>query len=218
VIRVYVVVEGQTEEAFVTNLLAEVLWPRQVYLTPIVLRGRTSYSRVKRDALRILKQDRAAFCSTLLDFYGLGQGFPGMPLPPNLPNIEKARRIETAVKDDICHDIPDFRPDVRFVPYLQLHEYEGLLFSDPHAFATAIRQPHLSQPFQVIRGQFPTPEEINDDANTAPSKRVLQAYPAYSKVIDGTLAARAVGIPAMRRECPHFRSWLERLETLELPA
>jgi hypothetical protein len=83
------------------------------------------------------------------------------------------------------------------------------------AFATAIRQRHLAQSFHAIRDRFQTPEDINDDINTAPSKRVVQAYPAYKKAIEGTLAARAVGIDAMRSECPHFRSWLERLERLE---
>ena len=216
-IRVYVVVEGQTEGSFVGDLLAEAFWPRQVYLTPILLGGHTSYARVTRDVLKLLKQDQTAYCSTMLDFYGLGRGFPDTPLPPNLPNIEKVRRIEAAFKEDICNLIPDFRPDIRFLPYLQLHEYEGLLFSDSSAFATAIRQPHLAESFQALRDTFPTPEDINDDANTAPSKRILRAYPAYSKVIDGTLAARAVGIPAMRQECPHFRNWLERIEALEEP-
>jgi uncharacterized protein DUF4276 len=216
VIRVYVVVEGQTEGSFVSDVLAEIFWPHQVYLNPILLAGHTSYARVSRDVLKLLKQDPTAYCSTMLDFYGLGEGFPGTPLPPNLPNIDKVRRIEDAFKENICNLIPDFRPDIRFLPYLQLHEYEGLLFSDSRAFATSIRQPHLAELFQGIRDGFPTPEDINDDANNAPSKRVLQAYPAYSKVIDGTLAARAVGIPAMRRECPHFRGWLERLETLKL--
>jgi hypothetical protein len=223
VIRVYVVVEGPTEESFVNDILAEVLWPHHLYVTPIILGvpghkgGRTNYARVKKDVVRQLKQDPTAFCSTMLDFYGLGSGLPGMPIPHHLPSIEKAVRIEEAFKEDICNLIPDFRPDTRFVPYLQLHDYEGLLFSDSPAFATAIRQPHLAQSFQAVRDTFPTPEDINDDANTAPSKRVLRAYPAYCKVIDGTLAARAVGISAMRRECPHFRSWLERLEALEPP-
>ena len=65
-----------------------------------------------------------------------------------------------------------------------------------------------------MRDRFATPEDINDSAMTAPSKRVLQAYPDYSKVLHGTLAAQAVGIETMRRECPHFRDWLERLEAL----
>ena len=213
--RVYVIAEGQTEGSFVGDLLAEVLWSREIYLSPILLYGRTSYARVKRNIVTQLKQDRTAYCSTMLDLYRLGPGFPGTPLPPHLPSIEKARRIEAAVKDDICNDIPDFRPDFRLIPYLQLHEYEGLLFSDPNAFAAAIRQSHLARHLQEVRESFATPEDINDDPNTAPSKRVLQVYPSYQKVIEGTLAAHGVGINAMRRECPYFREWLERLEALE---
>ena len=218
--RVYVVVEGFTEESFITNVLAEVLWPRQVHLTPVVLGtpghkgGNTNYARVKRDIVVLLKQDQSAYCSTMLDFYGLGRGFPGMPLEANLANLDKVARVERAVKADIVPQIPHLRPDVRFVPYLQLHEYEGLLFSDPAAFASGIGQRGLAPAFERIRGGFATPEDINDDPRTAPSKRVLGAYPAYRKVLDGTPAARAVGIERMRQECPHFRDWVERLEAL----
>ena len=161
-----------------------------------------------------LKQDQSAYCSTMLDFYGLGRGFPGMPIEPNLANLEKVTRVERAVKADIVAQVPHLRPDVRFVPYLQLHEYEGLLFSDPAAFAAGIGQRHLAQAFESIRAGFATPEDINDDPHTAPSKRVLDAYPAYRKVPDGTLAAQAVGIEKMLQECPHFRDWIERLGTL----
>ena len=63
VIRVRIVVEGQTEESFVTNVLAPAFWPQQIYLTPILLGvpgqkgGRPSYDRVKKDVLLHLKQD-----------------------------------------------------------------------------------------------------------------------------------------------------------------
>jgi hypothetical protein len=220
VTRVKVAVEGPTEESFVKDVLAHALWPRQVFLIPIILGvpghkgGRISYARVKKDVLVLLKQERTAYCSTMLDFYGLGHGFPGTPLPPELPSAEKATRLERAMKADICEQIPDLRPDVRFLPYLQLHEYEGLLFSDPAAFATGIGQEHLAQPFQTVRDEFATPEDINDDPNTAPSKRVRHAYPGYQKVMDGTLGARSVGVDNMRRECPHFRERIERLEAL----
>jgi hypothetical protein len=218
--RVKLVVEGQTEESFVNNILAPILWPRQVYLIPVLLGapghqgGNTSYARVKKDVLLQLKQDRTACCSTMLDFYRLGRGFPGTPAPPNLPNLEKVARIEEAVRADILNQAPDLRPDIRFLPYLQLHEYEGLLFSDPAAFALGIGQHHLAQRFAAIRAQFGTPEDIDDGPDTAPSKQVLAAYPAYHKVPDGTLAAQAVGVESMRRECPHFRQWLEQLESL----
>jgi hypothetical protein len=150
----------------------------------------------------------------MLDVYGLGKGFPGSPFPPNLSNIAKVMHLEQAIKADICQVVPDLRPDIRFLPYLQLHEYEGLLFSDPPAFAAAINQPYLAQAFQTVRDAFPTPEDINDDPATAPSKRVIQACHSYRKVLHGTIAARAIGIEAMRRECHHFRDWLEQLEAL----
>jgi hypothetical protein len=157
----------------------------------------------------------------MLDLYGLGAGFPGTPLAANLPGMEKAGRIEEAVKADICDTIPDSRPDIRFLPYIQLHEFEGLLFSDPSAFAASLGRPDLVQPFQTIRGQFATPEDIDDSPDTAPSKRVIQAHPRYGKVLQGTKAAHAIGIATIRRECPHFRAWVERLEglgTSPLPA
>lgn len=106
--RVVVIVEGQTEEAFVNDVLAVVLWPDEVYLTPILLGvpghkgGRPSYARVKKDVLLHLKQDKAAYCSTMLDFYGLGPGFPGTPLSPGLPSVAKAARVEQAMKADVC--------------------------------------------------------------------------------------------------------------------
>jgi len=150
----------------------------------------------------------------MIDYYGLGQGFPGTPLPANLGNIQKVERIECAIKDDICDRIPDLSPDVRLIPYLSLHEYEGLLFSDPDALAQALNQPNLAHRFRQIRNDFPTPEDIDDSPETAPSKRVIAIYSAYRKVIEGTLAARAVGIERMRQECEPFRHWLERIEAL----
>ena len=145
--RVYVVVEGQTEESFVNEVLAPALGDLESTYIPSSLEGkggRVNYARVQKDILLKLKQDRSAYCSTMLDFYGLGKGFPGTPLPPNLSNLDKVTHIEQAVKRDIIAQAPDLRPDVRFLPYLQLHEYEGLLFSDPAAFARGINQSKLA--------------------------------------------------------------------------
>lgn len=220
---VYVVVEGQTEESFVSEVLAPVLWPRQVYLIPHLLGprghqgGNPKYVRVKKDIVLHLKQYPNAYCSTILDLYGLGEGFPGTPLPPGLSNIEKVQRIEQSVRAELIAELPEWRPDIRFLPYIQLHEYEGLLFSDPAGFAQGIYQPGLAASFQAIRAAFPTPEDIDDGPNTAPSKRVLALHPPYRKPLYGTLAALQVGIAAMQQECPHFRSWVEQLEALGAP-
>jgi hypothetical protein len=127
-------------------------------------------------------------------------------------------RIEQAVKADIVAEVPgNFRPDLRFLPYLQLHEYEGLLFSDPVAFARGIYQPNLAGPFQRIRAAFPTPEDIDDGPDSAPSKRVLDLHSGYRKPLLGILAALQVGVEVMRQECPHFRGWIEQLAALATP-
>jgi hypothetical protein len=150
----------------------------------------------------------------MLDFYGLGKGYPGTPVPASLSGVDRVLHLERAMKEDITAEIPDLHADVRFLPYLQLHEYEGLLFSDPEAFANGISHSHLTPQLQAIRQGFPTPEDIDDNPDTAPSKRVVRLCPSYNKVLDGTRAASAVGIEAMSRECPHFRDWLERLRQL----
>lgn len=218
--RVYVIVEGPTERRFVSGPLAETLSPLQIFVIPIILGvpghkgGRPSYARVEKDILTQLKQYPGSYCTTMIDFYGLGRGFPGTPVPDNLSNIQKVEHIERAVKDDICNKMPDFRPDARLIPYLSLHEYESLLFSDPEAFAGSIGQTNLSNQFRRIRDDFPTPEDINNDPQSAPSKRVIESCPGYRKVIQGTIAARAVGVQRMREECAHFRAWLEHLGTL----
>jgi hypothetical protein len=223
VVRVNVVVEGQTEEAFINNVLAGMLWPLNIYLTARLLGvpghkgGRPNFARLKKDVLNLLKQDRTAHCSMMLDLYGLGEGFPGTPFRRDLTGAEKADQIEEAVKREICALVPDVRPDIRFVPYIQVHEYEGLLFSNPEAFAESMHQPILAGRFRHVRDSFPTPEDINDDPTTAPSKRVLHLHPRYKKVIDGTTAAMAIGVENMRRECPHFRQWVEQLEALTAP-
>jgi hypothetical protein len=223
VTRVGVIVEGPTEQSFVGDILAPVLMSANVYVHAIILGvpghkgGRANYARVKKDVLRQLKADRRAYCSTMFDFYGLGRGFPGAP-PPNLTNVNKAVHLEQEMHKDIIAEGPDLRPDVRFIPYLQLHEYEALLFSDPGAFAIGISRPNLASQLLNIRQSFPTPEDINDSATDAPSKRILRLCPSYNKVLDGTRAASAVGVLAMQRECLHFRDWLDRLRRTGSPA
>lgn len=203
--RVYVIVEGQTEESFVANLLAPALWPHGIHLDAILLGvpghkgGNPRYARVKRDLVTQLKQDRTAYCSTMLDLYGLGSDFPGSVSAGNLPGLQRAIRIEQAVKTQICADLPDLRPDIRLVPYIQLHEFEALLFSDPDAFAAGLKRPELAPELGVIRSACGGPEDIDDGRESAPSKRVLKLHRSYEKVVDGTVAAATVGIDAMAR-------------------
>jgi hypothetical protein len=103
---------------------------------------------------------------------------------------------------------------LRFIPYVQMHEFEAFMFSDTAAFADAIGRPDLQRNFETIRLTFKTPEHIDNSPVTAPSKRILALYPAYEKPLMGERAARAIGLPIIRNECPLFSAWLSKLESL----
>jgi hypothetical protein len=219
--HVYVVVEGQAEETFVNEILAPVLGLQCVFLYPRLLGrpghkgGRVNYPRVKTDVITLLKQRTGAYCTTLLDLYGMGKGFPDPPESPDVKTLSRVARLEQGMKSDIQANLdPKFRADARFIPYIQQYEFEGLLFSDPTGLANGISQPVLKQGFQAIREKFRTPEDINDSEQTAPSKRIKAVMSSYQKPLHGLLAAKAIGLGKIRAECPRFNNWLTKLENL----
>ncbi|MGQ0622286.1 MAG: DUF4276 family protein [Panacagrimonas sp.] len=103
----------------------------------------------------------------------------------------------------------------RFIPYVQMYEFEGLLFSGPQHLASAIGQPGLGPDFQRIRDGFDTPESINDSPITAPSKRISSLYRGYEKPLHGSLAAMEIGLTAIRGQCARFDAWLRQIEALQ---
>ena len=129
--------------------------------------------------------------------------WPGRAQANGMPFEQKAEVVEKALALDVAAVASG--PQERFLPFVVMYEYEGLLFSDPNRFAEAIGRKDLTAEFQAIRNRFSTPEEINDSPATAPSKRVESLIPQYQKPLMGTLAAQQVGLAAIRKACPHFR-------------
>jgi len=219
-VRIYIVAEGQTEIAFVRNLLIDPFAKLGIYLYPTLLGkpghkgGVVSYHRAKSDVIRLLRQERDTFCTTMFDYFRLPDDFPGLPIAGNYQPIQKAEIIEQAFKDDIIQTLgTEFNPD-RFIPYIQIHEFEALLFSNPQALAKGIYRNDLASEFEAIRNAFPSPEDINDHPNSAPSKRIINFHNNYNKITEGILAAIEIGLPIMRKECKHFDQWLKQLECL----
>jgi len=215
-----VIVEGQTEERFVSGPLASSLAAHAVFVTPTLVGvpghrgGNVNYARVKRDIVTALKQDQGVYCTTLLDLYRLGDSFPSLVPDRQLVGQERVRDVEQALHREVSREVPHLRPDLRFIPYVQIYEFEGLLFSNPAALAEAMFREDLADKLQQIRADFASPEDINDGLKTAPSKRLLTLEPRYDKVISGTLAAENMGVQTIRTHCPRFRSWYERLAAL----
>ena len=216
-IRVHVICEGQTEEMFVNEILKRVFSLKEIYLYPSLIGskgGNFKFERLFTDVRKWLLSDPTAFCTTFFDFYGLPRSFPGKKKArSHISYIEKARCLIKNMTENLNEKLGD-EPLHRFIPYVQMYEFEGLLFSDPDRLARGICQAKLAKDFHAIRQNFKSPEEINDSPTHAPSKRIAALFPEYDKPIHGSLAAIEIGLDVIRRECPLFNSWLKRIESL----
>ena len=218
-VRVYVLVEGQAEETFVNKVLGPHFWGSEVYLYPRQVGkpghrgGIGEYPRARRDILATLRQEPDSFCTTMFDYYGMPDSWPGREVARQRPLPQKPVMIEQAIMADVAAELGRELNYARFIPYVQMHEFEALLFSSPKLLADGLELRNESE-VQRIRDQFRSPEEINDSQQTAPSKRIRGLNAGYSKVTDGVLISQKIGLNAMRAECPHFNEWIEKLETL----
>ncbi len=218
--RLLIHVEGQTEETFVNEVLAPHLYTCGLHSVGARLLGGRGgirgWDAARRDLLRHLRHDRDCFHTTMVDYYALPQtgqrAWPGRHAAGSLTFDRKATSVAQAILDDLANELGDTLELRRFIPFVTMHEFEALLFSDCARFGNAIGRPDLVSQFQAIRDQFATPEEINDSSITAPSKRITALVPGYEKPLLGTLAAMEIGLEKMRAECPHFHRWLITLE------
>ena len=217
--KIYIYAEGQTEERFIKDLLASHLARIGIYVQPVVATtkmvkagsnfkgGIGSYHKAKKEILRLLADNSASAVSTMLDYYGLDPSFPGRSHKPGGDCYDRVKYVEQALLEDIG--------DQRFLPFLTLHEFEGILFASPEGMAAALPGGQgLEQKFDSIRMKFRTPEEINDQAVTAPHRRIIAIYPNYNKPLHGSLIAARIGLGKIRSECPHFDKWLSNLEEI----
>ncbi|HKI33865.1 MAG TPA: DUF4276 family protein [Gemmataceae bacterium] len=223
--RLYLFAEGQTEQTFADNVLKLHLAYRSVYLQGSVLiahakkkgkvhrGGGRKYLPMKNDILRFLAQEKGAdvFFTTMIDLYAIPADFPGLAEAEKLRHTPQLR-VE-ALEQTFAKDIGDGR----FVPYIQLHEYEAFLFSDVTCFGYFYDH-HEKQiaALKAIADAHGTPELIDDGQHSAPSKRIIAELPDYedAKSAVGPQVAELIGLDLIRGKCPHFASWLARLEQL----
>lgn len=222
--RLHITAEGQTEEAFVNKTLKHHLSRFGVYAdVRCVLTGRrgnklfrggmTSYAKVKSDISKWLREEHnnsdVAF-TTMFDYYALPNDFPGYADSVRLQEpYEIVACIEAALEKDIA--------DTRFIPYIQLHEFESLLFADPLKFEIEFFDaPTGVAALNAISEEFKNPELINQGPETAPSKRIIRVYPRYenNKSIIGPMIANEIGVGTLKTTCRHFGEWLTKLELL----
>ena len=216
-IRLNVTAEGHAEEQFVNQILRPHLLPFGIYADVRRLRtskgyrgGYTNFAKAEFDIRQWLKEDSNAWHTTLIDLYGLDNQFPNFNETRLLRPYDRVIQLERAFGERINHH--------RFIPYLQLHEFEALLFADPSHTESWLQLDYPELPtgsLTAIRQAYQPPEEINDSPYTAPSKRILSLCAGYNKIADGILILKDVTLPILRNECPHFNEWITRLEDLK---
>lgn len=218
--RVHVICEGQTEETFVNEVLAPYLNRMKVYPAASLVGkpgkkgGGVTTERMVGDIKLRLLSDKKACCTTFFDFYGLDSAFAGKASAIlNGSYVEKAKKVEEALAEKVKEAVGEDAAR-RFLPYVQMYEFEGLLFSDVEKLASGLGVTELRDSLAAIRDGFSTPEEINDSPETAPSKRILALMDRYEKPLYGSLAALEIGLDKIRNECGRFDGWVSRLEKL----
>jgi len=228
--RLYLFAEGQTEQTYGDTVLKQHLAAFGVYVQgPILIAharkrgvvhrgGECHYQPIKDDILRFLRQEkgRDVFFTTMIDLYALPKDFPGTL------EAEKRRHLPydrvSKLEEHFAKDVADpWGSPTRFIPHIQLHEFEAILFCRPKAFTSFFGDcPKQIERLEAIAKDFACPELIDDGELTAPSKRVSDVFLDYrgAKASAGPQIAEEIGIDAVRSLCPHFDAWLKKLESL----
>ena len=155
------------------------------------------------------------FVTMFIDYYGLYSKyhFPGWD--ESLRILDKNARmdfLEEAMQNDIKDSVRH-----RFIPYMQLHEFEGLLFNEIDIFYEQVPKGELvgvAELKQTFKDYPDNPEMINNNPETSPSHRLKRIISGYNKVLYGHYFAEAIGLERIRNKSPRFNEWLDRIEEI----
>lgn len=207
---IIIICEGETEVEF-CRLLNEFLGYENYSISPRDLKGNCHWERIKNLVEKSLKSQKSAIVTTMIDYYGRkANTFPEQSKANSINDIrKKVDFLEQAMRDDIDSSLKD-----RFIPYLQLHEFEAMLFHNYEAFDKNFSDEECKKnEIQKILQQFPDPEMINDSPLTSPSHRLENIITGYHKFIYGNLLAETIGLRNIYSENQHFREWIDKIKS-----
>lgn len=209
-----ILVEGETEKEFVNNLIFHHLFafgisnirPITIETSPGYKGGDVRYdARYKSNIVNLLRGKEDMVVTSLIDFYKLRSDFPRYNEAKSIADVE----ARIAFLEDACYD--DIS-DKRFVPYIQLHEFEGLLFADTKGFDLFDDLPpgNKKELTEIVK-KYSNPELINEGSLTAPSVRLKRLIPEYQKPLYGNMIALENGFDVILQKCPRFKAWINTL-------
>lgn len=213
---VALLVEGQTEEAFVNTVLAPSAQSQGVSLTSMIVKtsatptgshkgggGWQGYDRMLRNLLRQPHWHRVGL---MIDYYGYPAGAPGQD--DHQPDANDRRLLTEA----LTSHYGDPAAADRFCPLIIKHEFETLVLAAVDGGAGDEIIP--GQALRSLRAEIQragAPEDVNNGTSTSPSKRLKRAFPRYSKTVDGITLIQQVGLSAILERCPVFGAWWREL-------
>lgn len=210
--RIYIVVEGQTEQEFVNSMIAPYLQDFCIYsVTPVLIRtsrsgrgGMINYQHLYYTIKMLLQSSQTDFVvTTFIDFFRIPNTMPLYNESMEKSNdMQRVEALEEAMNENIS--------DKRFFSYIQLHEFEALLFSNNKGFESYFTENDARQTSAIIAA-YENPEEINSSPEGAPSKRLLNIKPDYNKVLEGNLIALEIGLNTILDRCPRYAQWISRI-------
>lgn len=215
--RIIIICEGPTEQAFIkTNMFATFIQKGIHLQTPVIKAskgGIVKWSQLKEQIEIHLKSDTDAIVTTFIDYYGLYSKyeFPGWNDAHTIQDInDRLDSLENYMLKNI-----DKKLQNRFLPYLQLHEFEGLLFNELSVFIEQIPNKDIlkMEELKKIFVDFPNPEMINNSKETSPSHRLKRIINGYNKIVYGDILSEAIGLERIRNKSPRFNNWLKKMET-----
>lgn len=207
---VIIICEGPTEEVFCSNLLSQYL-QNSCRIEIRLLGGNCNWQRIKDMVEKALKQRKNALVTTFFDYYGVKtKKFPNWKETVGINKANVRERIEI-LESGMLEEI-DSNLRYRFIPYVQLHEFEALLFNNIEVFDEMFELEQYDRAELLnIFNEFPDPEMIDQGTETSPSHRLIKIIPAYRKVIQGNAIAEKIGIEQIRQKNKHFNDWIEQL-------
>jgi hypothetical protein len=207
---VIIICEGPTEEVFCRNLLSQYL-QNSCRIEIRLLGGNCNWQRIKDMAEKALKQQKNALVTTFFDYYGVKtKKFPNWKETVGINKANVRERIEI-LESGMLEEI-DSNLRYRFIPYVQLHEFEALLFNNIEVFDEMFEFEQYDRAELLnVFNEFPDPEMIDQGTETSPSHRLIKIIPAYRKVIQGNAIAEKIGIEQIRQKNKHFNDWIEQL-------
>lgn len=216
--RIIIICEGETEQAFCNRVLQPHFLAKGIYIqAPLIKHSRggiVKWSILKKQIETHLRTDSTAIVTTFIDYYGLFSkySFPDWDVVERIPNPNlRMEALEKSMKNDIADSL-----NFRFVPYLQLHEFEGLLFNDIEVFYTQIPIEDIvgKQELEAVFINYDNPELINNKKETSPSHRLARIIKGYNKLVYGDILAEAIGLYRIRNKSPRFNAWITKLESI----